>query len=61
MPVRTYSNIIYDIFLFVVLSAMIRGASSPSSDVLFQVQDYTEDEVESMLEKYFGCLTKTES
>ncbi|XP_073691299.1 5-hydroxymethyl-dUMP N-hydrolase [Garra rufa] len=36
-----------------VLSAMIRGASKNS---LFQVQDYTEDEVESILEKYFDAI-----
>ncbi|RXN20623.1 2 -deoxynucleoside 5 -phosphate N-hydrolase 1 [Labeo rohita] len=36
-----------------VLSAMIRGASTNS---LFQVQDYTEDEVESILEKYFDSI-----
>ncbi|XP_048061501.1 2'-deoxynucleoside 5'-phosphate N-hydrolase 1 [Megalobrama amblycephala] len=38
-----------------VLSAMIRGASTNS---LFHVQDYTEDEVESFLEKYFDSITK---
>uniref|UniRef100_A0A672RKC8 2'-deoxynucleoside 5'-phosphate N-hydrolase 1 n=1 Tax=Sinocyclocheilus grahami TaxID=75366 RepID=A0A672RKC8_SINGR len=38
-----------------VLSAMIRGASTNS---LFQVQDYTEDEVESILEKYFDTIAK---
>ncbi|CAM4725308.1 hypothetical protein PO909_019820 [Leuciscus waleckii] len=38
-----------------VLSAMIRGASTNS---LFQVQDYTEDEVESFLEKYFDSINK---
>ncbi|XP_067278727.1 5-hydroxymethyl-dUMP N-hydrolase [Pseudorasbora parva] len=38
-----------------VLSAMIRGASTNS---LFRVQDYTEDEVESFLEKYFNSITK---
>nr|XP_055026207.1 2'-deoxynucleoside 5'-phosphate N-hydrolase 1 [Misgurnus anguillicaudatus] len=41
-----------------VLSAMIRGAGGASTDSLFQVQDYTEDEVESILEKYFDGLTK---
>ncbi|XP_077103155.1 5-hydroxymethyl-dUMP N-hydrolase [Siphateles boraxobius] len=38
-----------------VLSAMIRGASTNS---LFHVQDYTEDEVESFLEKYFDGINK---
>ncbi|XP_043110457.1 2'-deoxynucleoside 5'-phosphate N-hydrolase 1-like [Puntigrus tetrazona] len=38
-----------------VLSAMIRGASANS---LFQVQDYTEEEVESVLEKYFEGIAK---
>lgn len=38
-----------------VLSAMIRGASTNS---LFHVQDYTEDEVESFLEKYFNSINK---
>ncbi|KAI7805192.1 2'-deoxynucleoside 5'-phosphate N-hydrolase 1 [Triplophysa rosa] len=38
-----------------VLSAMIRRASS---DPLFQTQDYTEDDVESILEKYFDSLNK---
>ncbi|XP_065107488.1 5-hydroxymethyl-dUMP N-hydrolase [Paramisgurnus dabryanus] len=41
-----------------VLSAMIRGASGASTNSLFQVQDYTEDEVEGILEKYFDGLTK---
>ncbi|XP_056326927.1 2'-deoxynucleoside 5'-phosphate N-hydrolase 1 [Danio aesculapii] len=38
-----------------VLSAMIRGASNKP---LFQVQDYKEDEVESILEKYFDTVIK---
>ncbi|KAK7148129.1 hypothetical protein R3I93_012448 [Phoxinus phoxinus] len=38
-----------------VLSAMIRGASTNS---LFHVQDYTEEEVESFLEKYFDSIKK---
>ncbi|TRY95398.1 hypothetical protein DNTS_010965 [Danionella cerebrum] len=38
-----------------VLSAMIRGASTNS---LFQVQDYREEDVESYLEKYFDCFSK---
>ncbi|XP_056616054.1 2'-deoxynucleoside 5'-phosphate N-hydrolase 1 [Triplophysa dalaica] len=36
-----------------VLSAMISGASS---DSLFQVQDYKEDDVVSILEKYFVSI-----
>ncbi|XP_051504511.1 2'-deoxynucleoside 5'-phosphate N-hydrolase 1 [Myxocyprinus asiaticus] len=41
-----------------VLSAMIRGAASTMTDSLFHVQDYAEDEVESILEKYFDPLAK---
>ncbi|XP_036429297.1 2'-deoxynucleoside 5'-phosphate N-hydrolase 1 [Colossoma macropomum] len=41
-----------------VLSAMIRGADCGSESSLFKVLDYTEEEVEGILEKYFGELTK---
>lgn len=37
---------------------MIRGAEAESSSFLFQVQDYEEEEVEGILENYFGELTK---
>uniref|UniRef100_A0A3B1IYL6 2'-deoxynucleoside 5'-phosphate N-hydrolase 1 n=1 Tax=Astyanax mexicanus TaxID=7994 RepID=A0A3B1IYL6_ASTMX len=42
-----------------VLSAMIRGADGGLDSSLFQVQDYTEEEVDGILEKYFGKLTKS--
>ncbi|KAL6487480.1 hypothetical protein MHYP_G00041060 [Metynnis hypsauchen] len=41
-----------------VLSAMIRGADCGAESSLFKVLDYTEEEVEGILEKYFGELTK---
>ncbi|XP_072533769.1 5-hydroxymethyl-dUMP N-hydrolase [Salminus brasiliensis] len=41
-----------------VLSAMIRGADGGAASSLFQVRDYTEEEVEGILEKYFSELTK---
>ncbi|XP_062851087.1 5-hydroxymethyl-dUMP N-hydrolase [Trichomycterus rosablanca] len=41
-----------------VLSAMIRGADDGSESSLFQVQDYVEKEVESILENYFDKLNK---
>ncbi|KAJ8359577.1 hypothetical protein SKAU_G00161020 [Synaphobranchus kaupii] len=40
-----------------VLSAMIRGADSGSQSSVFQVRDYTEDEVERVLQEYFSSLT----
>ncbi|XP_026858352.1 2'-deoxynucleoside 5'-phosphate N-hydrolase 1 isoform X1 [Electrophorus electricus] len=42
-----------------VLSAMIRGADSQPASSLFQVHDYAEEDVEGILEKYFGELAKT--
>ncbi|KAJ8418326.1 hypothetical protein AAFF_G00140350 [Aldrovandia affinis] len=39
------------------LSAMIRGADSGSQSSLFRVQDYTEDEVERVLQEYFSGLS----
>ncbi|KAG9344589.1 hypothetical protein JZ751_011261 [Albula glossodonta] len=45
-----------------VLSAMIRGADSGSQSSLFKVQDYTEDEVERVLQDYFsGLSTNTDT
>ncbi|XP_017545907.1 2'-deoxynucleoside 5'-phosphate N-hydrolase 1 [Pygocentrus nattereri] len=41
-----------------VLSAMIRGADCRTESSVFKVLDYTEEEVEVILEKYFGELTK---
>ncbi|KAK2852893.1 hypothetical protein Q7C36_008094 [Tachysurus vachellii] len=41
-----------------VLSAMIRGAEGKLGGTLFQVQDYKEEDVEGILENYFGELTK---
>ncbi|XP_036403340.1 2'-deoxynucleoside 5'-phosphate N-hydrolase 1 [Megalops cyprinoides] len=40
-----------------VLSAMIRGAETRSQNSLFQVQDYSEDEVERVLEDFFSALS----
>ncbi|KAJ8248490.1 hypothetical protein GJAV_G00242590 [Gymnothorax javanicus] len=39
-----------------VLSAMIRGADSGSPSSLLRVQDYSEDEVETVLQEYFASL-----
>ncbi|KAB5581942.1 hypothetical protein PHYPO_G00181420 [Pangasianodon hypophthalmus] len=41
-----------------VLSAMIRGAEGKLGSSHFQVLDYAEEEVEGILENYFGELTK---
>ncbi|KAL7890293.1 hypothetical protein AOLI_G00025510 [Acnodon oligacanthus] len=41
-----------------VLSAMIRGADCGAESSLFKVLDYTEEEVDGILGKYFGELAK---
>ncbi|KAG7334276.1 hypothetical protein KOW79_002683 [Hemibagrus wyckioides] len=41
-----------------VLSAMIRGAEGKLGSSVFQVQDYKEEDVEGILENYFGELAK---
>ncbi|KAB5581943.1 hypothetical protein PHYPO_G00181440 [Pangasianodon hypophthalmus] len=41
-----------------VLSAMIQRAEGKLGSSLFQVRDYEEEEVEGILENYFGELTK---
>ncbi|KAG5831620.1 hypothetical protein ANANG_G00305630 [Anguilla anguilla] len=40
-----------------VLSAMIRGADGDSASSALQVRDYSEDEVETVLQEYFSSLT----
>ncbi|KAI5108279.1 2'-deoxynucleoside 5'-phosphate N-hydrolase 1 [Silurus meridionalis] len=41
-----------------VLSAMIRGAEGKFGQSVFQVRDYEEEEVEGILESYFGEQNK---
>ncbi|KAG7334277.1 hypothetical protein KOW79_002684 [Hemibagrus wyckioides] len=41
-----------------VLSAMIQHAEGKLGRTLFQVRDYEEEDVEGILENYFGELTK---